>query len=87
MTEIVLIRKETLEYLIKTLDSCQVWLDKDARYAHSNGNVSKAKHNVDTSRRLLNEDVDSFKANAVILRKLIAEQNEMANDSHSQDSN
>lgn len=81
--KIIMIKSSTLEFVKDTLEQNLRWLRVDARYAHSNSEVRKNLQNVLNAKSLLNNDIQTFQANASILEKIFGELNarEMQNSS------
>jgi len=76
MKQIIIIEKDTFEYLCKTLKQCHDWLNTDAQFAHSRSNIKVVETNVVNSVRMINGDLEKYKDNCKILVEQLNKQAE-----------
>ena len=71
MEQIVILKKETFDFLQKTIDQCRDWLDTDAIYSHSKSNVRVVQTNVINLVRMMNADLDHYRDNRQMLERVL----------------
>lgn len=77
--KIIVINEETFNHLKLTLLQCDRWLTKDAKYAHPNAHIAVCNKNVLMGIRLLDKDLEEFKANTDLYSKMIEASNATIN--------